>query len=619
MIGYARSLLTGWTAGANIPVDELQAPFRRSLAYLAILGLALGMAATILALLNGRRLTRAFQSLEAAADAVGLGRASLPIQTGVSEVDRVSKALSEAARARVIAEAALRHLNGSLEEQVAQRTRERNRLWETTNDLIGTADFSGCLLSVNPAWKAVLGYEENELIPKSFVTVLAPSDPVKLLEAVNAVRSGQNFSGYIGSIKAKNGSERMIMWNATPVMEEIIIYLVGRDMTDQRRAEDALRQSQKIEAVGQLTGGIAHDFNNMLAVIIGSLNLLQRRMARGDTEVGKYVEGALEGATRAASLTQRLLAFSRQQPLAPESIDTNKLIASMNDLLTRTLGEQTQIETVLAAGLWRSKADPNQLENVIVNLAVNARDAMPDGGRLTLETSNAYLDDRYSSEMEIEPGQYVLIAVSDTGMGMSQEVLARAFDPFFTTKSVGKGTGLGLSQVFGFARQSRGHVKIYSEVGHGTTVKLYLPRFTGKATSPLPNRVPTEIVREGSPREIVLVVEDEERVRTLAVQALRDLGYSVLHAANAAEALKVMNSGQDITLLFTDIVMPGMTGRQLVDAALQLRPAIKVLYTTGYSRNAIVHNGVLDAGTHLLAKPFSLDQLAWSVRRAINT
>jgi PAS domain S-box-containing protein len=394
--------------------------------------------------------------------------------------------------------------------------------------------------------------------------------------------------------------------------------LVAVQSKERLEAETTIRQLQKMEAVGQLTGGIAHDFNNMLAIVIGGLNFAQRKLARGDVEIGRHLDNAMEGATRAAALTQRLLAFSRQQPLAPEAIDTSRLLSDLTELLARTLGEQVALETALGVGVWKINADPNQLENVIINLAVNARDAMPGGGKLTIETSNASIDEEYARDADIKAGQYVLIAVSDTGTGMTADVLAKAFDPFFTTKGVGKGTGLGLSQVFGFVRQSNGYVKVYSEVGHGTTIKVYLPRFWGEAAKPVIKRA-TTAVHVGKPTEIILVVEDENRMRNFTVEALREFGYSVLHAANGAEGLAILESEQDVTLLFTDIVMPDMTGRKLADRALQLRPSLKVLYTTGYTRNAIVHNGVLDPGTNFIAKPFRLDQLSEKVREVLDS
>lgn len=382
-------------------------------------------------------------------------------------------------------------------------------------------------------------------------------------------------------------------------------------------AEAQLRQAQKMEAVGQLTGGVAHDFNNMLAVILGAMNLLERRLARGETDLGRYIEAAKDGANRAAALTQRLLAFSRRQPLQPEIIEPNRMVAGMSDLLTRALGEQVQVETVLAAGLWRINADVSQLENAILNLAVNGRDAMLNGGRLTVETANSFVSEDYAEEHSMSPGQYVMIAVTDTGTGMSDDTLAKAFDPFFTTKEVGKGSGLGLSQVFGFVRQSGGHVKIYSEQGHGTTVKLYLPRHYGEAETREISPQNAEPAR-GARGELVLVVEDDERVRNFSVEALRELGYTVAEAASGAAALALLGEGLKPALLFTDIVMPEMTGRELATLASKKLGELKVLYTTGYTRNAVVHNGILDAGTHLLQKPFSLEQLAEKVRRVID-
>ncbi|MGE0500609.1 MAG: CHASE3 domain-containing protein [Rhizobiaceae bacterium] len=389
------------------------------------------------------------------------------------------------------------------------------------------------------------------------------------------------------------------------------------EMDSRRAAEDQVRQMQKLEAVGQLTGGIAHDFNNMLAVIMSALNLMQRKLARGETDVGKFVDAAIDAAERAAKLTGRLLAFSRQQPLAPQVVDANRLISSMSDLLRRTLGETVQIETVLGGGLWRTKADPSQVENAVLNLAVNGRDAMPDGGKLTIETGNAHLDDRYAAaHHEVPAGQYVLIAVTDTGTGMSSEVMGRAFEPFFTTKPVNKGTGLGLSQVFGFVKQSGGHVKIYSEAGEGTTVKLYLPRFFGEDEEGVaPAAEPLLDVR---PTETILVVEDDERVRTGTVDTLRELGYAVIHAASAEDALKKLETTPGVTLLFTDIVMPVMNGRKLADEAVTRHPGLKVLYTTGFTRNAVVHNGVLDHGVNFIAKPFTIDQIARKLREVLD-
>lgn len=390
---------------------------------------------------------------------------------------------------------------------------------------------------------------------------------------------------------------------------------------DREAAEAQLRQIHKMESIGQLTGGIAHDFNNMLAIVIGSLDMAKRRLTGDvDPRVAKGIDNAAEGAQRAAQLTARLLAFSRQQPLDPQPTDANKLVGGMSELLRRTIGESIRVETVLAGGLWRARIDAGQLENAILNLCVNARDAMPDGGRLTIETANAHLDDAYAAgHDEVAAGQYVLVSVTDTGTGMPPEVVARAFDPFFTTKGVGKGTGLGLSQVFGFVKQSNGHVKIYSEPGEGTVIKIYLPRHYGPESGARGYAVPDPAdLPRARGEEIVLVVEDEDRVRHMSVDALRELGYTVVQAPDAAQALELLAIQPRIDLLFTDVVMPDMNGKLLADRARAERPGLRILYTTGYTRNAIVHNGMLDAGVAFLAKPFTLDQLAYKVRQVLD-
>ncbi|MBE7184235.1 MAG: response regulator [Methylobacterium mesophilicum] len=371
---------------------------------------------------------------------------------------------------------------------------------------------------------------------------------------------------------------------------------------------------QKMEAVGQLTGGIAHDFNNMMAVVIGGLNLLQRRLARGDTDVSRFIDGAMDGAERAAALTQRLLAFSRQQPLTPEAVDSNAMLEGMIELLSRTLGDNIRIETLLERDVWRTRADPSQLENAILNLCVNARDAMPDGGQLTLQTGNVSLEG--DAAQGVEPGHYVRITVTDTGSGMSDDVIAKAFDPFFTTKGVGKGTGLGLSQVFGFIRQSGGQVRISSAIGSGTTVSIFLPRFQGE-TDALP-RARQALSTEGAKAgEIVMVVEDEERVRAFSIDALRELGYAVVETGNATEALRMIESGEPVDLLFTDIMMPDMSGRQLSELALKARPGLKVLFTSGYTGSQVMGDRAFDT-RGLLPKPFSLEQLAAKIREALD-
>jgi signal transduction histidine kinase/CheY-like chemotaxis protein len=393
---------------------------------------------------------------------------------------------------------------------------------------------------------------------------------------------------------------------------------LAQTIAEREAAELQLRQMQKMEAVGQLTGGIAHDFNNMLAVIMSGLGLAQRRMSDGDTVgASRYVDSALEGAQRAATLIKRLLAFARQQPLAPEAVDANKLVSSMSELVARSLGGSIRTETILGGGLWKTMIDPAQLENSILNLCVNARDAMPEGGRLTVETANCHLDDRYSRlHAGVPPGQYVLIAVSDTGSGMPPEVLAKAFDPFFTTKETGKGTGLGLSQVFGFVKQSGGHVKIYSELGQGTTLKIYLPRYYGAETDHQPANTPLGPDLKGV--ESILLVEDDDSVLQLTSAGLRDLGYTVLEAKHADEAVKHLVNGATVDLMLTDIVMPDINGRKLAEKATSLRPGLKVLFMTGFTKNAVVHNGMLDAGVNFLAKPFTLEELARKLREVLD-
>ena len=391
--------------------------------------------------------------------------------------------------------------------------------------------------------------------------------------------------------------------------------------TNQRlAAQDALRQAQRLDAIGHLTGGVAHDFNNLLTIILGNLESARRRLdALADTahlELRRRIDNAMQGAERAAALTKRLLAFARQTPLRPGAIDVNRLLNGLSEFLQRALGEHIALEIVGAAGLWPAEADAAELEAALINLAVNARDAMPDGGKVTIETSNAYLDDVYCREQaDVRPGQYVLIAVSDTGIGMSKEVIDRAFEPFFTTKASGQGTGLGLSQVYGFAKQLGGHVKIYSELGEGTTVKMYLRRHAGALAPSVQRTTEPAQARTG---ECVLVVEDDAEVRSYVVDALGALDYDVLQAAGADDALQLLQSHQTVSLLLTDVIMPGKNGRKLAEEARALNPSLKVLYMTGYSRNAIVHQGRLDPDVELIQKPLTSDQLAAAVRKVLD-
>ncbi|KQM80039.1 ATP-binding protein [Xylophilus sp. Leaf220] len=387
---------------------------------------------------------------------------------------------------------------------------------------------------------------------------------------------------------------------------------------EREAVEEALRQSQKMEAVGQLTGGIAHDFNNLLQGITGSLDVLKLRLQLGRTEnLDKLIAGAMGSAQRAAGLTHRLLAFSRRQPLHPKPLQVNQLVAPMEDLLRRTMGENIRIELVLAGGLWTTLCDANQLENAILNLCINARDAMPDGGMLTVETSNAALDDAYTHrQRDLKAGQYVCVSVTDTGAGMTADVLSKAFDPFYTTKPIGQGTGLGLSMIYGFVKQSQGHVKLYSEPGRGTTAKIYLPRHHGVAAGPEP--VPQlRDDHRSEDGETLLVVEDEPVVRALVLDLLQGLGYRTLEAPEGAAALRILQGPQRVDLLVTDVGLPGMNGRQLYDAAVATRPGLKVLFMTGYAENATLANGFLQPGMEMITKPFAMEKLATKILKML--
>ena len=519
--------------------------------------------------------------------------------------------------------AELARLNDDLERQVAERTADRNALWQLSADIMLRCRFDGVMVATNPAWLEVLGWEEKELLGTNLFDLLHPEDLEHTRQGAAASSEGARLNRFENRYRHRDGTYRWISWSTRPA--EGLINAVGRDVTFEKeqaatlaRTEEALRQSQKMEAVGQLTGGLAHEFNNLLAGISGSLELMATRMAQGRlTELDRYM-GAAQGASkRAAALTHRLLAFSRRQTLDPRPTDVNRLVSGMEDLVRRTVGPGIGVEAVAASGLWPTLVDPPQLENALLNLCINARDAMPDGGRLTIETGNRQMDRRAAAEHDIAPGQYISLCVSDTGSGMTPDVVAKAFDPFFTTKPIGQGTGLGLSMIYGFARQSGGHVRIYSEPGQGSTICIYLPRLAGQADmqEPLPELADAPRAVDG---ETVLIVDDEPTVRMLVTEVLGELGYSAAEAADGPSGLRVLRSDVRIDLLVTDVGLPGgMNGRQMADAARETRPGLKVLFITGYAENAAVGNGNLAPGMEVLTKPFAMEALATRIKEMI--
>jgi PAS domain S-box-containing protein len=497
-----------------------------------------------------------------------------------------------------------------------QEIEERQRIFETSQDLILVTDTAGNFVQVSPSSMAILGYQPAEMIGHSATEFIHPDDLDSTRAEMRSARRGRLMRNFETRYVHKDGQAVMLTWMGTwsePVRRH---FFVGRDLTEKHAAEAQIRQAQKMEAVGQLTGGVAHDFNNILTVITGTIGILSDAVADRPplVAIARMIDDAAE---RGASLTRHLLAFARKQPLQPRDVDVNALVLETAKLLHPTLGEHIEIAPLLEADAWTALVDPNQLSTAILNLALNARDAMPGSGKLTLETGNVYLDENYASmHSEVTAGNYVMIAVSDTGSGIRAGDLEKVFDPFFTTKEVGKGTGLGLSMVFGFVKQSNGHIKIYSEEGHGTTVKIYLPRATGLGQTVAEM---TETTRIEGGHEVVLVVEDDALVRRYVVTQVESLGYTTLEASNAAEALNVIGNAAAVDLLFTDVIMPGpMNGRQLVDEALKRRPSLKTLFTSGYTENAIVHHGRLDSGVLLLAKPYRRSDLARMMRMALD-
>jgi PAS domain S-box-containing protein len=503
----------------------------------------------------------------------------------------------------------------------AERALERVHRWNVSPDLLSVLTSDGYFESCNPAWYTTLGWTEKEILNTSVLELIHPDDVEKTACGFEEVKGGEPILRFENRCRCKDGQYRSVSWVAAQDAGKV--YCSGRDVTAEKdaRAElaavhEALRQSQKMEAVGQLTGGIAHDFNNLLAGISGSLEMLGLRLTQGRlSEVERYIVAAQGAAKRAAGLTHRLLAFSRRQTLDPKSTDIDWLVADMEDLIRRTVGPSVKIEVLGTAALWNTLVDKNQLENALLNLCINARDAMPEGGTLLIETSNRRIDERSAREHDLPPGQYVKIGVSDTGTGMTPDVIAHAFEPFFTTKPIG--TGLGLSMIHGFARQSGGQVRIYSEVGKGTMVCLYLPRHMAEAEMVSAPAEPCEVAR-ALQGETVLVVDDEPTVRMLVTNVLEELGYTVIAAPDGRAGLKVLQSDVRIDLLVTDVGLPGgLNGRQIADAAQAIRPALQVLFITGYAENTVLTHGHLDPGTHVLTKPFLMHALASRVKDLI--
>ena len=526
---------------------------------------------------------------------------------------------------RKLTELRLQDLNADLERRVIERTLERGRTWQISRELLGVINLQGYFEASNPAWQTILGWSETEMASKVFFDLVHPDDVPKTRAAwIAATERGIPVLRFENRYVCKDGSHRWLSWVAIPEGDKV--YCSARDVTEEKEraealqaAESALRQAQKMEAVGQLTGGLAHDFNNLLGAIGGSLEVVERNVATGKLErIDRYLAMARASVKRAAALTHRLLAFSRLQTLDPKPVNMNRLVANMEDLIRRTMGPAVHVEVVGASGLWPTLVDPGQLENALLNLCINGRDAMPDGGRLTIETANKWFDDRLAKERDLDPGQYVSLCVTDTGVGMPAHVAAKAFDPFFTTKPMGSGTGLGLSMTYGFARQSGGQARIYSEVGQGTTLCIYLPKHNEDVVENIQRQsLCGEQTGDG---EVILVIDDEPIIRTLVVELLQDAGYLALEAPDGPSGLRVLENAGRIDLLITDVGLPGgMNGRQVADAARLMRPELKVLFITGYAENAVVGNGHVEKWMSVVTKPFDLDMLEHKIKEMLVT
>ena len=544
----------------------------------------------------------------------------------VEELDFISDVakLTQATIVRRRSKRKLHQLATAMERQVAERTRDRDRLWRLSGDLMLIADSQGGIVRSNPAWTEILGWLPEDLIGVNLFTLIHPDD---LAHTQNGTRditqNSVRLTRFENRYRCKKGDYRWISWTAQAA--DGFIVGVGRDVTEDKEqmialsaTQDALRQSQKMEAVGQLTGGLAHDFNNLLAAITGAMELLKIRLNQGRLkDLDRYIAAALGASNKAAALTHRLLAFSRRQTLEPRSTDVNALIADMTDMISRTVGPQIEVVVIAEPELWHARIDPPQLENALLNLCINARDAMSGGGRITIQTTNHHFVNPAAENLDLEPGDYLSVCVIDTGTGIPSELLSRIFDPFFTTKPVGEGTGLGLSMIYGFAKQSGGWITVDSTLGEGTTMCLYMPRCNehDSASDCINEATKPETKGRG---EVVLVVEDEPVLRMLATEILADLGYTALEASGSAGGLEILNAHGRIDLLVTDVGLPGlMNGRQLAAAARAVRPGLRVLFVTGYADTAFQDEGQLGSDMEVLAKPYSVEAFAARVDRLL--
>jgi PAS domain S-box-containing protein len=606
-VGMAAVTLAGGPRAMIIeamPYDTILASTRAVRNSSLIVALGAALLAILLAAIMARSLTKPLRQMTTAIEGFTRGETPVIPKGASGEVGTLARAFEHMS-------ADVRAKTAALEHEIE----ERQRIFDTSLDLILITDKKGIYLRVSPAAKSILGFDPTEMVGHSAIDFIHPDDLESTRAEMRASRRGLLTRSFDCRYMHKDGHPVSLAWAGVWSEPEQKHFFIGRDMTERNKLEQQLRQSQKMDAIGQLTGGVAHDFNNILTVITSTIEVLSEHV-REKPQLAAITKLIDEAAERGAELTRRLLAFARRQPLEPRDTDINALVRDTEKLVRPLLGAPIDIEVALAQDTWRAMVDPGQLSTALINLTVNARDAMPNGGKLTIETKNVLLDDDYASmNSEVAPGPYTLIAVSDTGTGIPAPILDKVFEPFFTTKGAGEGTGLGLSMVYGFVKQSGGHIQIYSEDGHGTTVKIYLPRASGTDERQMLPLAPTQIQRGN---ETILVVEDDPLVRNNLVAQLRGLGYTAYATANGQEALAVLEGGTHIDLLLTDVVMPGgLNGRELADKVSQRWPGIGILYTSGYTEDAIVHHGRLDPGVRLLAKPYRRADLARMVRIAL--